>query len=244
MNMLSRLLPEIIVTALIIIIICILNRFISTEHTGDEVKYSKKSSLTALVAVLFSVLILNPLSLYIIIKNVHVDYGLIKMLILMGQSLLILSPVIICMICNNEALSDIGITSGKLFKSILYGLISVAIFIIVSIIGENEFQKLQFWAVIDNIIVAITEEIMFRGYIQSRLMSWIGDFRGFIATVIFFSLVHIPQRIIVNHFSFNQALQSSLCLIPIALVLSFLFYKTKNISGSIIFHAAYNSLLI
>jgi len=90
-------------------------------------------------------------------------------------------------------------------------------------------------------VSALVEEFIFRGYIQLRLMGWLGETRGWIVTAALFALWRIPQRIFVQ--GLNDWLEfgvSLLLLFGLGLVLGWVMRKSGSILASGIYHAIHN----
>jgi membrane protease YdiL (CAAX protease family) len=96
------------------------------------------------------------------------------------------------------------------------------------------------WNLLNCLFTALGEEILFRGYIQFRLITWLGNKKGFILSTLFFCFAHIGQRMISADMSMINAIFSSILLFPVALFLGYLFLKCKNIAASTVFHTLYN----
>lgn len=88
------------------------------------------------------------------------------------------------------------------------------------------------------ISTAIGEELIFRGFLFSYILSLTKPSRAFIISILVFVLPHM--------FVFQPNLTSLLIFInyiAISLLLTTLYFKTKSISSSIAFHAVYNFIL-
>jgi membrane protease YdiL (CAAX protease family) len=92
------------------------------------------------------------------------------------------------------------------------------------------------WALLQFGVVGFFEEFMFRGYLQTRLLAWLGRWQGWLAASVLMALVHIPQRIGAMALSFPEALVSSALLTPISLFLGYLMLRTENVAAPAVLH--------
>ncbi|MBE3115609.1 CPBP family intramembrane metalloprotease [Candidatus Bathyarchaeota archaeon] len=78
--------------------------------------------------------------------------------------------------------------------------------------------------------------MLFRGYLQTRCVSWLGTVKGLVLASLIMAFIHLPQRLFAVGLAPVQALASAASLIPISLTLGFLFLRTKNLLGSTVLH--------
>ncbi|MCC0684529.1 CPBP family intramembrane metalloprotease [Clostridioides sp. ZZV15-6383] len=150
---------------------------------------------------------------------------------------------------SKEKLNTIGITRKNLKQSFLYGILGFIIlltFIILSntiIEGKKVvFQLPTIITVIIFIVAAISEEVVFRGYIQTRLTGLIKNnvITSFINAFLFLS-VHYPVRWII--FGFSITILPGfyvVCLILLHFACDLVYRKTNCIWGSYLLHVLYN----
>lgn len=91
--------------------------------------------------------------------------------------------------------------------------------------------------IISNISIGIIEEVPFRGYLVQVLNSSFGKFATVILAGLIFSFWHL---ILTPLDSMSQLLWLLFELIPLGLLLSWLFIKTKSLTLVVSLHAAYN----
>lgn len=210
----------------------------------------KKSATISVAFAIFCGTILNPVIVQIICRF-NIVIGSMSTIFVYAVILIIeVFPVILAIEFNRENLYSIGITGKNFLKSISIAFISYFLYFIFAIMIRHKFDYinidysfLNLWMFIYFIIVGLTEEIIFRGYVQTRLIKCIGISRGVVITAFIFCFSHIPQRMICANFNFTSALASSIILLPTALFLGYLFFKTRNIITSTIFHALFNFLV-
>lgn len=164
-------------------------------------------------------------------------------------SILILFVGLGFVLLSKEKLNTIGITRKNLKQSFLYGILGFIIlltFIILSntiIEGKKVvFQLPTIITVITFIVVAISEEVVFRGYIQTRLTGLIKNnvITSCINAFLFLS-THYPVRWAASGFSITILSGFYVvCLILLHFVCDLVYRKTNCIWGSYLLHILYN----
>jgi membrane protease YdiL (CAAX protease family) len=155
--------------------------------------------------------------------------------------LILLSPILIAMKLRKESWQSAGVTRNNLGKSILLGcllgLITIVTYrpCVTGILG-GVMNMNHFWAFLLYTVVGFSEEFAFRGYLQTRLVAWLGRWQGWLVASVMMALVHIPQRIYMSGFDATTALLSSAYLIPISLSMGFVMLRTENIVAPAISH--------
>ena len=96
------------------------------------------------------------------------------------------------------------------------------------------------WDFLNCILLAFGEEVLWRGYLQNRLTTWLGIKKGLILTAFLFSFSHLFQRMFQADMSITTAIVSCLAIFPLALFLGYLFSKSKNVAASTVFHTFWN----
>jgi membrane protease YdiL (CAAX protease family) len=89
-------------------------------------------------------------------------------------------------------------------------------------------------------LIGLTEESVFRGYIQTKYHESLSQFKAVLLTGILFALLHIPSYIISGAFANLIGIPS---LILVGLILGFIRVRTGNIWGVIIAHATWDFYL-
>lgn len=87
-----------------------------------------------------------------------------------------------------------------------------------------QFYEVAFAAVI---IAPLKEELMFRVILQSRLVSWLGVSAGIGLTAVLFAAVH--------------GFPDSLGLLPLALILGYVYQKRRSFLSIVVIHALFNA---
>ena len=240
---------SLLLSALILHFIIQRMRFNLNEIKVKNVKYS---AIISLIVVLVIVIIMTPLMLifiesFIVNKLKISSNSGVGVIIYIIIAVLEITPVIIVAKLRKESLYSLGITKKNIFKSIFIGFISYFIYFIFIIIVEHRLKYIfhvnsvfSMWDFLNDTCTALSEEILFRGYLQNRLIKWIGDKKGLIVTALAFSFSHIFQRMLTGNMNFTNAIISVISLFPVALFLGYLFFKCKSVTASTIFHTFFD----
>jgi uncharacterized protein len=159
-------------------------------------------------------------------------------------------PIFIILKFRKQNLSSIGLqANNKIVKSILLGVIGSIPFVVLNVIGPissgmtinpNIFDL--FWIFLFYLIcIAFTEEVMFRGFLQTRIQGLIKNkWVGTIFVGVLFGLMHIPFQMLKTNMSPIDFIMSDLshllttCVIHIYLV--FLYRRNNNLIAPTIAH--------
>lgn len=159
--------------------------------------------------------------------------------------LLILIPVIIC----RQSLSSIGITKRNLKPSIIVscilGLLLLMLYAVVpGVINHNQWLPIQ--TIAYNIfyffiIIAFTEELGFRGFIQPRLTPLFkSEWLTIVIVGVLFVFMHYPFQMARHNKSFVEYWPQFIAAAPLQFmwhfVFTWLYRRYGNIFGSTILH--------
>lgn len=213
------------------------------EFQENVIKYNPIDSLLALG--LFCIMCV----LYAILAVLERNYLLIEESRLAGSGINILIIIITILLVKvrKEKLSSIGLYSGKWKQSCLIGLILALILFfnncLSHIISGADFIEIEniIKLVIYFLTVALCEEIVFRGYIGTRLYGLIkNQYLVIIVTGILFIVMHFPYRMIAYSMTIADLTIYNigwiLDLFLTHIVLSLVYLKTNSLYGSIIPH--------
>ncbi len=205
--------------------------------------YNKTDGLMAFV--LFGIMCI----LYAILTVLEINYPVLKQNRFTGSgiNILMLLIVILFVKIRKEKLSSIGLYGGKWKQSCLIGLILAIILFfnncLSHIIAGADFieTKEMIRLVIFFFTVALCEEIVFRGYIGTRLYGLIkNQYIVITVTGILFIIMHFPYRMISYNMDIaDLTINNSgwiLDLFFTHIVLSLVYMKTNSLYGSVIPH--------
>jgi membrane protease YdiL (CAAX protease family) len=233
------------------IVVYFLAIVLKVKYDGFKLSNPRKSALYAILAVMVSALI-TILLVMSISKTQNTSEAASKMQTYNFNSvlniavvwLIILMPILITKKVRKESWESTGVSTHNLRASMLIGaVLAIIILAEVLLFGHKScaeiYQKLtmsSLWAFAYYAVVGISEEFMFRGYLQMRLMEWLGTWKGWVLTSILMALIHIPQRMVFMGLAPLEAVTSSILLIPISLTLGYIMIKTENIAAPAIYH--------
>ncbi|MCK5126638.1 MAG: CPBP family intramembrane metalloprotease [candidate division Zixibacteria bacterium] len=157
--------------------------------------------------------------------------------------LLIVSlPVLSIMKWQKEPLATAGISKLTIRISLILGfIIGIGeLFIGTGVSWLGNLNMMYFWALMQFVFVGFFEEFLFRGYLQTRLMRWLGTYKGWILASLMMSLSHISIIYGWHGKSLSDAFLLSFETFPISLALGYIYMKTGNITGPAIIHTFMN----
>ncbi|AGY75861.2 CPBP family intramembrane glutamic endopeptidase [Clostridium autoethanogenum] len=93
-----------------------------------------------------------------------------------------------------------------------------------------------FWGLLNFAVVGFFEEFMFRGYLQTHLIIWLGKNKGWMISSALMVLMHLPQRIFSAGLSLSGAFTSIFYLVFFSLFLGYMMIKTENVTAPAILH--------
>jgi membrane protease YdiL (CAAX protease family) len=168
--------------------------------------------------------------------------GVISQLIL---ALIMLGPAVTAMYFNREGAETVGFTTRNWgFATIVA--ITLAVIGFVEVGSERDwklvFSTVQVWSFVHYAVVGFAEEVLFRGYLQSRLELWMGSIWGWLAASLIMALSHLAQRMVFGEMAFLDALLSSFSLTSLSLFFGFVYMRTRNILAPGILHTFANWL--
>ena len=154
----------------------------------------------------------------------------------------LLLPLILVMKRSGQNHGSIGITGENMWRMLALGLLLSAVFFTVigfyalsSGGGFTSFSPSLAYGLIAFTINSFSEEIVWRGYTQTRLIAYGGTLKGVVATSLLFALWHFPTS--YHYFGVAlEALASALLLFPISLLFGYIMIRSQNIIPSSIFH--------
>ncbi len=155
----------------------------------------------------------------------------------------ILLPVIIALIRSKQNLKSIAIAGTDFKKNLVLGaLTSIILILFFAILGPflgghfAGFSVATGYLLLSYIILGFAEEIIFRGYIQTRLVANSGALAGVGVTTFLYAIYNFPS----GYFCYSGNIQLTaiyaLWRVSTGLVYGYTFYRTQNIFSSTIVH--------
>jgi len=169
------------------------------------------------------------------------SYSLSMALIQWGvMGAIFILPVLALVKARHQSFETVGLTKKNMWFSIALGLILGLIFVAIGILFSGTTGK----ATVDNVVygfvyflaVGFGEELLMRGYFQTRCISWLGTGKGLILASLTMAFYHLPQRIFAVGLDPLQAVLSATALVPLSFAFGFLMLRTRNILGPTVMH--------
>lgn len=160
-------------------------------------------------------------------------------------ALVSLLPVIILLIARGQPLKSTGWSKDNTRASLMLGLLLV----VLTIFLRGKFTTLlkgvtseQGSLLLVLLILCLAEETIFRGYIQLRLMSFIGTTWGWLVTALLYLLWQLPGRPWLSQFS--TVWPEILIAVVQALLLGWIMRKTYHVAAPALFRAVATWLML
>lgn len=183
---------------------------------------------------------------YFLIGVVKANYG-----IYLGVpvNLLLTIACILIVLFRKQKLSTIGITALKIKKSLLLGTadgFALVLFgnVLPGLLSGSHLNSVKNSAIgflYYFVVIALTEEVVFRGFIQTRIYGLIkNDIAAVITVGVLFSAMHIPYQAAASGKGFLEFIQTNsvwlLILVLWHVVFNFLYRKYNSLMADTVFH--------
>lgn len=196
------------------------------------------SLLWCILAVGVSYILHRYLSTYIGGKGV---YTWNKILTVFVISAILLIPMAAHVFTRRLDLKVVGLSPPCRWRGFLLGIIIVTIFVYLDWLPLKGLLKQPSYALMATIyffIIAASEELMFRGYLQRISIEKSGVIPGILTAAIIFSLGHVLRDVFVKHQDIHTLTLGFLNYMALALCLAFAAHRTGNIVAPIVMHIA------
>lgn len=148
---------------------------------------------------------------------------------------------------RKQGLYTIGLRKGNIKLSLIMGITLSVILFFCNCLSNIWFEKQSFIPVKEIMIyilyfftVGLVEEVMFRGYIETRLHGYTKRiYLDVLLTGILFLLMHFPFRMVAYHMSFLDLVTNVRYMMDLFithLILSFIRMKSDSLYGAILPH--------
>ena len=210
------------------------------EYNENLKKYDKKDGMLAIL--LFVIIIIMYASIGILYKNNSFIEDNIKIIGCLFNLLLIIVTILFVKL-RKQRLETIGLKGRWKLSVILGGVLSLFYFYCNCLDHLINGEKLIsitsiLFLMIYFLLVSVCEELVFRGYIGTRLNGLIKNkYIVIIVTGILFVVMHFPYRVIATNMSLTDFdIGWLINLFIFHLIMNFIYMKTNSIYGSIIPH--------
>lgn len=162
-------------------------------------------------------------------------------------NLVFVGIVLLTLKIRRQGIETIGLRKGNIKLSLIMGITLAVILFFCNCLSNILFEEQSFIPIKEIMIyilyfftVGLVEEVMFRGYIETRLHGYTKRiYLDVLLTGILFLLMHYPFRMVAYHMSFLDLItnvQYMLDLFITHLILSFIRIKSDSLYGAIIPH--------
>jgi membrane protease YdiL (CAAX protease family) len=168
-------------------------------------------------------------------------------------SLIAIAVVFLFCYFRNQKFSTIGFDPTHAKISLKYGLILMIcvtiIFCISAIMSGTSFRRdiysVIMWLFYYLIYIAFVEELIFRGYIGTRLYGFFQNkLLGISITGLLFTFMHIPMQMLMSHMNFVEYVSNSwgnfIFIFLLHYIFQILYAKFNSILAPILFHFAWD----
>jgi membrane protease YdiL (CAAX protease family) len=225
-----------------------LSKLLRCKATDSGISQPRRSAIHAVIAVGISMSILFLLMLPQILTakppasthKPHHPFALAPQIFLLA---LYAVPAGIFMFRDRENLRSVGISRVNFWQAAVIGVVLTAFTF------YDEFRQgwhvselscsTQAIALVFYSFVGFGEEFLFRGYLQTRLVAWLGTARGLLSASFFMAFFHFPGRLLQG-MGFLDSFVSCTHLVPVSLLMGFVMLQTGNLLAPGIHHTFMN----
>lgn len=196
--------------------------------------YTKTDGILAIILYVLLMFIYYFMGVLVIRKQIYLGIPV---------NLLLIVACMILVLARQQKLSSIGFTMKNIGKSLLTGTVLGIIFsffmnVLPNILAGGKIISVK--QAIYNIfyyfiIISLSEEVIFRGYIQTRLYGLIkNDNLAVLVTGFMFYAMHLPFQMPVNGMQIDPI--NMAVMVFLHFVLNSLYRKYNSLAGAIVFH--------
>lgn len=205
-----------------------------------------------LILFLFGLLIMNTQITQILGKN-FTSGSLFRFIFYIPISIISVLPIFIILKFRNQGLTSVGIKKDNIFENIIIGIIGAIPISILNIIGAISEGKILnpnifdwIWTFLYFLIcIAFVEELIFRGYMQTRIQNLIKNkWTSIIMVGVLFGLMHVPFQMLMANMGPIEFLINDIGHLINTTILHiyfvYLYTRDNNILAPTIAHAIIN----
>ena len=193
---------------------------------------------------LYDIFVVSWLNTFPIYNPYSTGFNMIWISLVSGMDIVL---IYVSMRYTKQSWKSVGIQKIDSWKTLMIGFIPIAL-----IMAGFSFYVLSLGARFTNdvwilprllyyLIAATSEELVIRGYIQTRLVSYFGPINGLTIASMFFAISHFPVAYL--NWGMGNAIETLLFVLlkfTAGLAFGYIYHKTQNIVPGIILHAFYN----
>lgn len=148
---------------------------------------------------------------------------------------------------SGQGLESIGVNKRNWMRVMTFGLLMALVYF--SIVGffASSFSSGYTPTVLSlvyslflNSVIGMSEELVWRGHIQTRIIANCGTLKGLACTSVLFGLLHFPQRFFLYSGAILEALSSTLLVTAAGLFFGYIMIKSQNILAPAIVYTIAN----
>lgn len=213
---------------------------IDEEYKKSLQKYEFKDGIFAVVYYLLAMILYYAMGQIYAMKNLYLGYQVNFFLVLL---------CIAYVSIRKQGLKTIGFGKRNLKESLVLGLSVSAILVVITIVSGilagrhfNAVPKLIIDFGYYLIVIALVEEIVFRGFIQTRIYGMIKNpILAIIVSALMFMIIHIPFQMGAAHLDFISYISRNFLTLLFTfvwhIVFNFMYSKYNSIAAPTVFHA-------
>jgi membrane protease YdiL (CAAX protease family) len=161
---------------------------------------------------------------------------------------MLLATVSVAAYATRQSWASLGLSRQALPRLVVLGLVPSALYVpsvglmypVASLFGPVPLAIGLVWSA----MAGFSEEITFRGYLQTRFEAAWGTWAGYVVTVLVFALAHFPSSYVLYSGNVLDALLSSLGRVGLGVLLGFYYIRSRNVVPGAISHTFYNWALV
>jgi membrane protease YdiL (CAAX protease family) len=246
----SEAITDILVEALVFLPVILVTWLVTKRHKAVDLKTSflnsRREALLS-IAVVFSIAVVLTVLIFSLYLRAGGPIGTPTQFYPSGAlfewviyGVLFIFPVFAVIRMRHQGLETVGITKKNAWFSIgLSIVLALGLVVFITPImsdGSKVFTSSALYGFIYFLAVGFGEELLFRGYLQTRCVSWLGAMRGLVLASLIMAFMHLPQRLFGAGLDPAQAIASAVSVIPYSLAAGFLMLRTKNTLGPAVMH--------
>lgn len=213
-----------------------IKQFFSTDKSYKEMisRYTKTDGVLAIALYVFLMVSYYFMGLLFVQKQIYLGIPV---------NLLFIIICIVLVLSRKQKLASVGITLKNIKKALLTGALLGIIFSFFmnvlpnilaggKIITHNQALHNIFYYFI---VISLSEEVVFRGYIQTRIYGLIkNDILAVIVAGLLFYAMHLPFQMPVNGMQIN--LINMAIMVVLHILMNFLYRKYNSLAAPTVFH--------
>ncbi len=161
---------------------------------------------------------------------------------------ILLAPVVVVAWATRASWASLGLSRRSLARLAVLGLVPSALYVpsvgllypVSSLLGPAPLAVGLAWSA----IAGFSEEIVFRGDLQTRFEAAWGMWIGYAVTVVVFAFAHFPGSYVLYSGNLLNALLSALGRVGLGLLLGFFYLRSRNVVPGALSHTFYNWALV